>query len=187
MNKQFFVTHSGVRVYPDDLSNLKVSLDDISHHLANIRRFGGALDFHQYYSVGQHSIIMANYALKHYGKDIARACLLHDATEAYIGDVVSPLKAVLKEYQLLEDELCATIYNRYGISADIETAVAVKTIDKRILLDEVKEFIPAQLDLFKSIYIGLEPLGVEIDGTLEPQIVKDAFLCLADYLNIRDN
>jgi hypothetical protein len=186
MNNQFFITHSGVRVYPDDLSRLKVNLDDIAHHLTKIQRFGGALEFDQSYSVAQHSIIMATYAHDRVSKEVARACLLHDATEAYIGDVVSPLKAELKDYQLLETELCANIYSKYGILTDIETTEAVKMIDKQILLDEVRCLVPHQIELFQSIYANIVPLGVEIDATLTPYEVKAAFLQLAEYFNIRD-
>lgn len=186
MNNQFFITHSGVKVYPDDLSRLKVNLDDIAHHLTNIRRFGGALEFDQYYSVAQHSIIMALYARDVMNKDIARACLLHDASEAYIGDIVSPLKGELRQYQLLENELCDNIYNKYGIKTDKETTETVKMIDKQILLDEVNQFMPHHYAQFTDIYSDVTPLGVDIDGSLSPYEVKEAFLRLADYLNIRD-
>lgn len=182
----FFITHGGVRVNPSELFKLEVNLDDIAHHLTKVQRFGGALEFDQNYSVAQHSIMMAMYARDFVNVQTARACLLHDATEAYIGDVVSPLKAELKDYQLLESELCANIYSKYNIANDVDTTEAVKMLDKRILLDEVKSFMPQNVELFQGIYPTLVPLGLKIDGALSLYEVKEAFLILAEYLNIRD-
>ena len=180
--------HSGVKVYPSDIKNTPLNLGDIAHHLAGPKnqRFGGSLEFDQTYSVAQHSILMATYANSMYTKGVARACLLHDATEAYLGDVVSPLKAELNDYKKLEADLCSAIYSKYNIATDEETTKLVKEIDMRILLDEVSALMPHQLKMFADIYAPLLPLGITVDGKLPAQEVKDAFLYWADYLNIRD-
>lgn len=187
-NRTFFTMHSGENVYPSVFEKTQISLDDIAHHLASPKnyRFGGALDYDKHYSVALHSITMALYARSVMNKDIARACLLHDATEAYMGDVVSPLKRELADYQLLEAKLAAIIYDKYNIAVDKETVETVKIIDRRILLDEVKALLPQHYEMFQGIYSNLAPLGVEINSTLSPYEVKEAFLKLAEYLNIRD-
>lgn len=186
MANPYYITHSGARVRPDDLDGLELGLEDIAHHLTNIQRFGGALPLDKSYSVAHHSILMATYAMKHHDKIVARECLLHDATEAYLGDVVSPLKAGLKDYQVLENKLCERVYKKYNIGGDERVTALVKMLDSRILLDEVKTFIPNQLSLFIELNSQLSPLDIMIDDNLSKHEVKDAFLYWAEYLNIRD-
>jgi hypothetical protein len=188
MSNQFFITHTGERVYIKDLPKLKINLEDIAHHLASPKnqRFGGALDYKYNYTVAQHSILMAMYANERLNKDVARACLLHDATEAYFGDVVSPLKRELPDYLKLESELSDIIYKKYNINTSEEVLAMVELLDKSIVLDEVKSLLPNQFELFSERAPTFKPLGIEVDGTIPPQEVKDAFLRLAEYFNIRD-
>src|SRR5690606_24523800 len=77
--------HSGKVV---DLFNFRtedVDLRDIARGLSNESRFGNQTVF---YSVGQHSVILSKVVPDH----LAAAALLHDAAEAYLGDVPVPLK-----------------------------------------------------------------------------------------------
>ncbi len=184
MNNLFYVTYTGVQVYPNNLTTLDICLEDIAHHLTKIQRFGGALPLNKSYSVAQHSILMAITALERYGEETARACLLHDASEAYLGDVVSPLKAALPDYQEIEDEVQNLIYTKYNIFSI--TGANVKRLDTAILLDEAREFVPLQYDLFCNIYSNTVPLGIKIDGNLNPHKVKEKFLSMCHELNIRD-
>jgi 5'-deoxynucleotidase YfbR-like HD superfamily hydrolase len=73
-----------------------ILVDDIVHSLSLINRFNGAAKFP--YSVAQHSLYVAGLLppeLKLHG-------LLHDAPEAYVGDMVSPLKKIMTEYKEVE-------------------------------------------------------------------------------------
>ncbi len=186
MSSLFYVTYTGVKVYPDDLYSLDITLEDIAHHLTKIQRFGGALSLDKSYSVAQHSILMALVALDWYNVDVARACLLHDATEAYLGDVVSPLKTVLDSYQELETKLHNLISEKYNINQEQAVKILVKELDTRILLDEARELVPMQYPVFCELYDKIKPLNIVIDGDLNPHKVKEKFLRLCKELNIED-
>src|ERR1700712_675426 len=82
---------------------------DIAHALAHICRFGGHT--RKFYSVAQHSCIVADLVPEEH----KLAALLHDATEAYCGDVVQPPKQVLPAYRDIEQRLWTSICERFWI------------------------------------------------------------------------
>jgi len=75
--------------WPLDPRPEDVHIEDIAHALTNICRFGGHTK--DYYSVGQHSVLCSEHA----PPDLALAALLHDAAEAYCGDIPRPWKKFL--------------------------------------------------------------------------------------------
>ncbi|MBM4346349.1 MAG: hypothetical protein FJ100_23485, partial [Deltaproteobacteria bacterium] len=91
-----FHTASGVSF---NLSNPKaedIRLTDIAHALSRIPRFGGHLDKH--YSVANHSLVVLRVFREARPQATAReqlTALLHDAAEAYVGDVITPLKTAM--------------------------------------------------------------------------------------------
>lgn len=180
----FYVTFTGEKVTPENLGSLKINLIDIAHHLTNIQRFGGALPFDKSYTVAEHCVLLADYALDLYGPSAARLALLHDATEAYLGDVVSSLKASLPDYQKLECQLESLIYEKYSI--DMQYAKEVKQIDTRILLDEVAALMPDKLSVFTELYPNLKPLGVHINGEREAEKTYLNYLNMCNRLEIID-
>ena len=117
-----FQTRSGVKFYPLDPRPEEILIEDIAHALAHECRWNNQV---QFYSVAQHSVL------------VSRLCplgdalwgLLHDASEAYIGDVPKPLK-VLPEwafYREIERNLMAMICEKFGLPA-VEPA-SVQKID----------------------------------------------------------
>ena len=181
----FYVTFTGERVTPEDLGDLRINLIDIAHHLTNIQRFGGALPFDKSYSVAEHCILLAEYALAHNDYEAARMCLLHDASEAYLGDVVSALKASLPDYRELEGHLETMIYNKYNI--DTSHHQIVKALDMQILIDEVKALLPNRLHIFETLYPTMKGLGVKISGETNKTEVNAKYLELCKVLDIEDN
>lgn len=116
-----------------------ICVEDIAHALGNVCRFGGHCKF--FYSVAQHSTLCADVALNVY-KDpkLAQHVLLHDASEAYLGDMVGPLKYLLAgQYEPLEDLSMRAIYRHFGL--EYEDALdkyrdKIKEIDLRMLFTE---------------------------------------------------
>ena len=81
-----------------------VDIVDIAHALSMLCRANG--HFRSFYSVGQHCINCAQEAkARGYSKRLQLACLLHDASEAYLSDVTRPVKAELPRYKEIEDPL----------------------------------------------------------------------------------
>jgi hypothetical protein len=105
-------TYSGILLDLENPSVEDILIPDIAHQLANVCRFTGAC--RKYYSVAQHcclvtKLIQEDGPLKLIG-------LLHDASEAYLGDIVSPLKALLPDYHVLEDRMEQAIILRFGLN-----------------------------------------------------------------------
>src|SRR5262249_11367093 len=98
-----------------------IRIDDIAHALSMLCRYTGHSKWH--YSVAQHSVLVS------YACEPADALygLLHDAAEAYLGDVSSPLKRTmyLSGYRALEDRIQSLIYQRFGLSPTMRESVRV--------------------------------------------------------------
>lgn len=102
-----------------------ICIEDIAHSLSQQCRFGGHLA--QFYSVAQHSINCASLVSSAH----AKAALLHDASEAYLMDIPSPIKARMPEYKKIEHELMLVIAQALGFTYPLSDEV--KRIDKDML------------------------------------------------------
>lgn len=122
-------THSGKKFFPLDPTYDSICIEDIAHALAHICRYGGHINTH--YSVAQHSVLVASCL----PKELALTGLLHDATEAYLGDVVRPLKVNLPDYKQIEDNLSIVIGGKFGVQL-LPLPAEVKEMDTRILFNE---------------------------------------------------
>jgi hypothetical protein len=83
-------TYTGARVDLLDPKPEAINITDIAHHLAQICRFTGATREH--YSVAQHSVLVAAMV----PPECAFRALLHDAHEAYMGDISQPVKEMIR-------------------------------------------------------------------------------------------
>lgn len=104
---------------------------DIAHALSHINRFVGHTP--EPYSVGEHCLLVSNLVERRTGnKKLALAGLLHDATEAYLGDVSGLLKKteVLAGYRAIEDRLSRVIESRYNLPKGMLEDQRVKQADK---------------------------------------------------------
>lgn len=113
----WFLTFTGKQFYPLDPRPEDICIQDIAHALALTCRFGGHSVFH--YSVAQHSILVSSKLPQH----LKLVGLLHDATEAYLGDMVRPLKLQMPEYQKVEDALWKVIALKFGLPEEIPDEV----------------------------------------------------------------
>lgn len=113
-----------------------VDIQDIAMGLNNIKRFTGQTNHN--YTVAIHSIIVSILV----PEEFAIYGLLHDATEAYIGDINSPLKKCLPEYRKIEKNLHKVIMDSFNLKPEIPKVV--KNVDLKLLYTEKR-------DLFKDI------------------------------------
>ncbi len=146
-------TFTGRKFFPMDPRPGDVDSIDIAHALSLICRYGGHA--RKYYSVAEHCVLMS-YAVP---EDHALWALLHDATEAYVGDMVRPLKHQLPEYQAAEARVMVAIAHRFGLGSTVMPK-AVKDADNRILLDERAVVLGPSPEPWEVEH--LEPLGVKI-------------------------
>jgi hypothetical protein len=112
----------------------QIALADIAGGLSKICRFGGQVS--RFYSVAEHSVLCAIQAEED-GLPIAvqRAALLHDAAEAFCGDMVKPLKIMIPAYQVVEKAVMGAIRERFGLT-DPDAWEPVEEIDRSMLMVE---------------------------------------------------
>jgi len=132
--------HGAYFDWSDIEANSHMKVTDVANGLASTARYAGQLD--GVYNVAQHSVLVAmlleelhpGYPQMHY------AGLMHDATESLMGDVTSPLKKMLPDYQAMEARLHAAMANWFGFhptkySAQIRYAdLLALAIEKNVLL-----------------------------------------------------
>lgn len=129
-------TFSGRSLYPQAPTVYDIDLEDIAHALSLQCRFVGQVGV--FYSVAQHSVHCSELC------EPADALhgLLHDAAEAYLGDLPRPVRALvgLEGFTAVETHLQAVIFQRFGLSATIPPSVRVA--DDLLCRIEAHELFP---------------------------------------------
>lgn len=110
-------TQSGIYVNVFNPTVDMINIEDIAHALSNLCRFGGHT--RKFYSVAQHSILCSLYVHDAY----KREALLHDAAEAYLVDLPSPIKRKMYDYQKIEKNLHEIIAQKFGLPYKISNDV----------------------------------------------------------------
>ncbi|MBQ7016934.1 MAG: phosphohydrolase [Firmicutes bacterium] len=131
-------TYTGVMFDPVHPEVERIDILDIAHALSMLCRANG--HFRSFYSVGQHCINCAWEAkARGYSERVQLACLLHDASEAYLSDVTRPVKRELPKYLEIEKPLQETIWRKYlGSILTEEEKVQVFDVDDAMLYYEFK-------------------------------------------------
>lgn len=134
-NKFYDVTKNGDGVFSSRSGKLidimnptadMIELEDIASALSHVCRFGGQIN--QFYSVAQHSVLVSHLCDPKY----AMYGLLHDASEAYIGDVIKPLKNLLGDvYEDIETKFTYAIFDKFDL--DPHAIKNVELADKEAL------------------------------------------------------
>lgn len=156
-----------------------VCIEDIAHSLANLCRYTGHV--RKFYSVGEHSILMA-LSDKCPGDSMSK--LLHDAAEAYIGDMASPWKRLLNIALDCDDVLSLKEYEPIvlkviseALGVPINITAEVKTSDMIMLATEVRDLMPSN-DVWGDLP---EPLEERIPWW-KPAYVEQHFLNIYSQL-----
>jgi hypothetical protein len=113
------------------------TIEDIAHGLSNICRYSGQCN--GFYSVAEHSLLVSETVI---GFELE--ALMHDAAEAFLGDITRPLKQMLPEYKRIEGEVERAIFSRFGIQTPIPREV--KQADLRVLAAEQRQIMPRGTD-----------------------------------------
>jgi hypothetical protein len=127
------ITTSGKIINLFDPDPASIDIEDIASSLSKLCRWGGNLS--DYYSVAQHSCLVAWLA----PTPLRLSALMHDAPEAYAGDVIRPIKSLLaKAYFDIEDRLKDAVCTRFNLHVDL--LEAVKEYDDEALSIEFNAF-----------------------------------------------
>lgn len=166
MSKLYVSTYLGNRFYPLEPRIDDVEIEDIAHGLAFQCRFNGQTN--AFYSVAQHSLIVASLV----PDELRFAALLHDAAEAYLGDMVKPLKVLLPAFSEIEDNVSRIIGERFGV--DLDHNPIVKQADLISLATEKRDLMPYSAEEWVYL-IGVAPMSATITP-MPPDVAKQAFM-----------
>lgn len=132
-------THTGRKFWPLRPSSTDVDIRDIAHALALKCRYGGHC--REFYSVAQHSVLVSQVVEKRGGTETEQLYgLLHDAAEAYLADVPSPVKPRLIGFAEAERQVMIAIAARFRLGP-WEPEI-VKAVDEGIQVDETRALMP---------------------------------------------
>lgn len=154
MNRAIITSYTNKEIDLIDIKPSNITLEDIAHGLSYTCRFVGQCK--HFYSVAQHSINCLKVADSFdYNKELKLYTLLHDASEAYICDMPSPLKKLLPEYSRYEKYLQKTIYQRFDLEEiSIFNKKLIKEIDNIMFYKEWKELMDIYYDdEYTNLYI----------------------------------
>lgn len=132
-------TYSGKKLnlldpFPED-----INIQDISRGLAYNSHFGGQTP--RFFSIAEHCLLVFNLmerAGRGFSPEILMAALLHDASEAYLGDMVKPLKVLLPEFQKIEQRMMEVIFDKYQLP--MEHLATIKPFDQLAQKIEYRAF-----------------------------------------------
>jgi 5'-deoxynucleotidase YfbR-like HD superfamily hydrolase len=158
LGHRFFLT----RPHIDD-----VAIEDIAHGLAYQCRFNGQT--REFYSVAQHSLMVMQLV----PAPLRLAALLHDAAEAYLGDMVKPLKNLFPEFSVIEGRVMQIIGERFAVDLE-HLDPAIKAADLVALATEKRDLMPHSTEAWANLQ-GIQPLPESI-RPLMPLDAKSAFL-----------
>ena len=167
-------TFSGKTFDYEDPRPEMIAIEDIAHQLGNVCRFAGATAIH--YSVAQHSIMVAGLACEQVSlperqPEIGLYGLLHDASEAYLGDVPAPWKHVvgMEYYRKMEERTMRAIGEALGLDLAL-LPEEVKKADKDAFYREQAFLMPPPHSP-ENPYVGS---GIRF-GVLAPQDASQAW------------
>ena len=135
MIENWIETRTGKRVSVENPLPDQFDIKDIAYALSNTCRFNGHCS--GFYSVAEHSVAVA----VRLPAELRLAGLLHDATEAYLGDIPSPIKQFLPDYKLIEARFEGAIEEAFGVAINDPQ---IKAADIDALFTEAHFLIPSQ-------------------------------------------
>jgi 5'-deoxynucleotidase YfbR-like HD superfamily hydrolase len=166
---EWLQTYLGKRFYVCDPRPEDMDIEVIAHALSQQVRFSGHT--RGAYSVAQHCVMVSDLS----AREDALWGLLHDASEAYLVDIPSPLKRLpeFSGYLALEAKIMAAICDRYGLPR--EMPASVRHADLVALVTEARDLMSP---LQEGFYGGLtppEPMSERVEP-LDPYRAKRLFL-----------
>lgn len=162
------LTHTGQYFSFVEPSVDAITIEAIAHALAHTCRFGGHTK--QFYSVAEHCVRVA--LCECVPSWLKFDALMHDAAEAFVGDIPSPLKQMLPDFRIIEGRVEDAIEVRFGCH-EIHHPL-VKQADLELLAAEQRDLMPAHDDEWENLK-GIVPARLRI-APMSAQTAKAEFL-----------
>ncbi len=172
---EWMQTFTGKQFYPMDPRVEDIDHRDIAHSLAYLCRYNGHVT--RFFSVAEHCVFISQVV----SPENALWGLLHDATEAYVGDMVRPLKRSMPEYVAAENVIMALVAEKFGLENKMPPEV--KEADTRILVNEKAGFLAESGHLWHID--ELEPLDITLEGWAPAEAEERYLDRLAELLAAR--
>lgn len=136
-------TGSGGRVSVTRPLVKEINIHDIGVALAKQTRFNGHCS--HFYSVAQHCVLGGMFVDKlglseAFAKRLKFEFLLHDATEAYVGDLIKPVKIMIPQFAEIERGFEKTIQKAFGL--DPSNKITIKWLDNAMCAWEKRDLLP---------------------------------------------
>jgi hypothetical protein len=172
---RYAALYSGGRFFPQAPAGMdpvsKIDLEqDIARGLGHTCRFNGQCA--EFYSVAQHSILVAELVED---ERLRLPALLHDAAEAYIGDIVTPIKMLLPFMFWLERRIQRQLWRHFGLEVSAADWAAIKQADLRALATEKRDLLPNESRYRWQSLVGVLPDGPRI-VPMDPAEARMAFM-----------
>lgn len=148
--RSWIPTFSGRAFDVVDPSSRDISIRDIAHSLSMQCRFGGHCQ--RYYSLAEHSLHLSRLV----DEKLALCALLHEASHAYVQDVIVPLRPLLGGYQELTRRISAMVAKRFRLPSVLPEAI--RKADQRLLATEIEYLL---LPTPKPWLPGVGPYSLE--------------------------
>ena len=168
--ERWMQTFSG-KVFPlETFDPRAIDIGDIAHALGMLCRFNGQCQ--KFYSVAEHSVHVSH----EIAPDLALLGLMHDAAEAYLGDVPTPLKKSLPAFCEAEDKLMLVIADEFDFHWPAKKSVEMvelKRADMQLLADEKFVVMGPEPKPWRGLPAAKNPDRIECWG---PEEAKRKFL-----------
>lgn len=146
-----------------------ICLDDIAKGLSNNCRWTGQLE--DFYSVAEHTLLVWHLC----PPELKPASLLHDASEAYTGDMNKVLKEIIGEpFKRIENKLTEVIFTKYGVPLDY--LKLIKPYDTQALEIENNYFRFGKMDFISHFYNINEKISFDKPHRQLLMLLREQFL-----------
>jgi len=165
MKEYWISTYTGKKFDYIELAPEQFDIADVARALSYIPRYCGQLD--KFYSVAEHSVNVCSLVktprAKYWG-------LMHDAAEAYFGDVPSPFKWLVPQIKKVENKIQEAMIKAFDIPYDKNISAEVKKADQTMLMTENKQLRSNQVDW--HYYEGIKEANFKVVGLASPEAEK---------------
>lgn len=160
---------NGGRLYILDPQPEQVTIEEIAQGLAACPRWAGQVIMDPPFTVAEHSVLVDD-IVADLGGDLnaRRWALLHDASEAYLGDLAHPVKLLCPEYKAIETRLEVAIAKKFGLK--FPRPPIVKKADNIVVATEARDLKRAPKDIYHMpeppASMWIHPVGFQAARTL---------------------